>query len=106
MSDLCCHLSQWLFDKLCEQTGPLSLGGEVYDFADKDDAEKLGFDPDDVTLLLLRRQADGAFFDLDIDVTAHRVTPEPPFDVNHYRYHTPNQPLAGCAWCEHVGWSR
>lgn len=104
MSNLSGHLSQWLFDKLCEQAGPLSLGGELYDFADKDDVEKLGFDPNDVTLLLLRRRSDGAFFDVDIDVTAHRQTPEPPFNQNHYRYHTPNQPLAGCAWCEHVGW--
>lgn len=32
--------------------------------------------------------------------------PEPPFDENHHRYHTPNQPLEGCANCRYLGWLR
>lgn len=29
---------------------------------------------------------------------------EPPFNENHHRYHSPAQPLEGCAWCVYVGW--
>lgn len=29
---------------------------------------------------------------------------QPPFDENHYRFHTPNKPLQSCAWCKYLNW--
>lgn len=31
--------------------------------------------------------------------------PEPPFNENHYRFHTPNQPGFECPNCRWIGWS-
>lgn len=30
---------------------------------------------------------------------------EPPWDENHYRYHTPANPLEDCATCLYQGWA-
>jgi hypothetical protein len=30
---------------------------------------------------------------------------EPPWDENHYRYHTPAKPLETCATCLYQGWA-
>jgi hypothetical protein len=30
---------------------------------------------------------------------------EPPFDNDHYRYHTPNRPADDCANCRYAGWA-
>lgn len=30
---------------------------------------------------------------------------EPPWDENHYRYHTPAKPLESCATCLYLGWA-
>ncbi len=105
--DLSGHLSEYVCDQLANTWGTFDLGGEQFRMGSSEDAEGLGWDDDDRELLI-RRESDGALFEVTLDAKvtpAQPRLPEPPHDENHYRYHTPNQPLAGCAWCQHVGWA-
>lgn len=104
-SDLAGHVSGYLADILAGRLGVFRLGGEAFRAGSLEDAESLGWDADD-PVLLIRRESDGALFEVTVDVDARRALPEPPHDENHYRYHTPNQPLADCASCIWLGWAR
>lgn len=42
----------------------------------------------------------------DGEECAIKYEPEPPHDENHYRHHSPAQPMEGCAVCRHRGWLR
>lgn len=106
--DLSGHLSQYVAGKLSDTWGAFDLGGERFRMGTLDEARSLGWSDEDPQLLI-RRESDGALFEVEVEVTAQPASAamtEPPHDENHYRYHTPNKPLAGCANCEYVGWSR
>ena len=104
--DLSGYLSQHVIDEL-HNTSSFSLGAERFRMAYAEEAAGLGWDEDDPALLI-RRESDGALFEVELEATVTPARPrqdEPPFDENHYRYHTPNQPLESCAWCKHLGWA-
>lgn len=70
------HLGLNLCEYIWGETRLDCIGGEEYVCADDDDLRALGYPEDDNETVVLMRTSDGAFFEIDIDVTARRVQPK------------------------------
>lgn len=70
-SELSDYLSERVYDKFCETWGSFTLGGESFCLASLEEAVELGRadDPE----ILIRRESDGAFFEVDLEATARPV---------------------------------
>lgn len=66
-------LGEWLCQKIWDSFGTLRLGGSNFRPLDSEECEELGNDDDDPAVLL-RRESDGQVFEVDIDVTARKVS--------------------------------
>jgi hypothetical protein len=70
------HLGLNLCEHIWGEARLGNIGGEEYVCADDEDLAALGYAEDDNESVVLMRTSDGAFFEIDIDVTARRVQPK------------------------------
>lgn len=68
-------LWDFLAQRVWDHFGLLSLGGADFRALYAEEARELGYDDDDAAVLL-RRESDGAVFEIDIEVTARAVPTE------------------------------
>jgi hypothetical protein len=66
--DIC----QYLFDEWCGDFSDLQFGGEKYQRAGMEDAQELGFEDDDTTLLIIR-ESDGKVFEIELEANVYEV---------------------------------
>lgn len=66
--DIC----QYLFDEWCGDFDDLRFGGKKYRRAGMEDAEELGFEDDDTTLLIIR-ESDGKVFEVELEANVYEL---------------------------------
>jgi len=73
---LASQISEALTESITFASRRLRYGREEYDCPDEDEWAELGEDPSSPYCpLILRRESDGKFFEVDIDVTVWETTP-------------------------------
>jgi hypothetical protein len=66
-------IGQYLFDEFCSEMG-FRFGGEKYRLAYDEEATDLGY-PDDPYSLIVRRERDGEFFEVELEATVRSLGP-------------------------------
>jgi hypothetical protein len=69
------QISQHVVEHLAhELSSARHFGTDEYEAVDDEEYRRLGYDPDDpYGEIVIKRKRDGAYFELEIDVTAHPV---------------------------------
>jgi hypothetical protein len=70
-TELAAQVAEHMFDEFCSVYGTLSLGGRKYALAGDEEAAELGYDDDPCRPVVLRRESDGAYF--EVALSAHVV---------------------------------
>lgn len=68
-------LCQWICEEIWGHCCPLHLDGQDFRPASDEEFADLGYPEDENTVLLLRRESDGAFFEVELDADVRRMRP-------------------------------
>jgi hypothetical protein len=66
-------ISQYLFDEWCRSWGEFRFGCRQYEALTDEDWAEAGFDPDDGTMLIIRRKEDGKLFEVELEAHVYEV---------------------------------
>ena len=70
------QISQYLFEEWCSSIGDFRFGGQKYRVAYDEDYEELGYGDDPDNPLLIRRESDGTWFEVELEANVHPVLPK------------------------------
>jgi hypothetical protein len=65
-------IHQHIYDELVKGLHPIRVGSDTLRMAYAEEAEPFGYDDDDPEIIL-RRESDGAFFEMDLEVIVRRL---------------------------------
>ena len=63
---------QYIFDEFCNAMWPQWIGGEKFRLAYEEEAKELGYG-DDPGVLVVRRESDGACFEVELEATIRPI---------------------------------
>lgn len=73
--DLSGDLSEYVYGKFCDTWETFRLGSASFRLAHLEEARELGYADEDFTILI-RRESDGAFFEVELEATVRPVPTE------------------------------
>lgn len=70
------HVAEWACEEIWSTAGPVWLDGQKFRAACSEELRELGYPEDDSTTLVLRRESDGAYFEVEFEPAVRRVQPK------------------------------